>query len=99
MDKKCTRLLRKVQEKRREKDARHFIEHCLRSCPSDAIPGGLGKDSEIDDFDPVEVALGIGIELEHTDDICKALDITKDHLTEIPDYNSRLIEMEKEVGD
>jgi len=46
-------------------------------------------------FDPKELDLGIEVELEHTDDRQTAENIAKDHLNEIPDHCSRLIDMEK----
>ena len=44
------------------------------------------------------LVIGMGIEMEHTDDPKVALDIALDHLTEIPDYYTRLDKMEKEAG-
>lgn len=41
-------------------------------------------------FDPEQLAKGIKIELEHTDDEKKAKEIAKDHLTEDPDYYIKL---------
>ena len=51
-----------------------------------------------DKFDPKELAMGIEIEKEHTDNPMIAKMITKAHLSEIPDYNTRLKNMEKEAG-
>ena len=59
----------------------------------------VGKHNHIPDseFNPHELELGIKIEYEHTNkyDIAKA--IAKDHLSEIPDYYTRLIKMEKDA--
>jgi hypothetical protein len=52
----------------------------------------------IDDVDPVELALGITVEMEHTDNMLIAMRIALDHLAEIKDYYTRLLEMEKEAG-
>lgn len=41
---------------------------------------------------------GIGIEMEHTNDREKAIEIVMDHLTEFPDYYDRLIKMEKQAN-
>jgi len=50
------------------------------------------------DVDPKELAMGIKVELEHSD--CKriAKKISLDHLAEMPDYYTRLAKMEKEGG-
>jgi hypothetical protein len=40
--------------------------------------------------------LGIKVEMEHIDDESIAKEIAKDHLSELPDYYSRLVKMEKE---
>lgn len=47
-------------------------------------------------FDPEELALGIKVEHEHTSNAIIAKLIAKDHLTELPDYYSRLKKMENE---
>jgi len=44
-----------------------------------------------------ELNLGIGTEYEHTDQYNISMDITMDHLSEFPDYNSRLKKMEEEA--
>ena len=41
-----------------------------------------------------ELEMGIEIEQEHTDDINVAREVAMDHLDEIPDYYTRLKEME-----
>lgn len=63
----------------------------------DQIEGGLADDAQPNDFCPVQIAKGIQIEMEHTDDPHKALEIAMDHLTEIPDYYDRLEAMEAEA--
>jgi len=50
------------------------------------------------DADPKELKLGIKIELEHTNKKEIAKEIALDHLSEIPDYYTRLVKMEKEAG-
>jgi hypothetical protein len=64
----------------------------------ETIKGGstIKPDSE---YDSEELAKGIEIEMEHTDDEAIATEIAKDHLTEIPDYYSRLIDMENDAED
>ena len=49
-------------------------------------------------FDEKELAAGIKVEMEHTSNKIMAERIAKDHLTEIEDYYTRLIKMEKEAG-
>lgn len=44
-----------------------------------------------------QLKAGIKVELEHTDDPKKAVEIASDHLWEIPDYYTRLDEMEREA--
>jgi len=45
-----------------------------------------------------EVEKGIKVEMEHTDNEMMAKRIVLDHLSEIPDYYTRLLKMEKEAG-
>ncbi len=63
----------------------------------DKIPGGLADDTLSEDFNSDELAKGIEIEKEHTDDEKLAEEIAKDHLKEIPDYYTRLQIMEEEA--
>jgi len=44
-----------------------------------------------------ELTKGKKIEKEHTQDIYKAIEIAMDHLSEFPDYYTRLIKMEKQA--
>jgi len=46
-------------------------------------------------YNPEQLAMGIKVELEHTDDLEIAKTITKHHLNELPDYYERLEEMEE----
>lgn len=62
------------------------------------LPGGLGDRRPDSAFDPKELARGMKVEMEHTDDPKKAKEITKDHLTEKSDYYSMLAEMEGKGG-
>ena len=70
----------------------HRIKNRLenkKNCPFnnlDQIPGGLGDNRPDSDFDPKQLAKGIEIEKEHTNDPEKAKEIAKDHLTEVPNY-------------
>ena len=64
----------------------------------DFIEGGVADDSDVSEFNSQQIMIGIGVEMEHTDDPKIALEIAMDHLTEIPDYYTRLDKMEKEAG-
>ena len=59
----------------------------------------VGKHNHIpdDEFDPKQLEMGIKVEFEHTDDFSIAKAIMKDHLSEIPDYYTRLEKMETEA--
>ena len=50
------------------------------------IPGGLAEGMDASQFDPAEVAAGILVEMEHTNDPVLAQEITLDHLAENPAY-------------
>ncbi len=66
--------------------------------PEDQMEGGIGDDSESSDFDPQQLEMGQQVEMEHTDDPDHALEIVRDHLTEDPEYYSKLNEMESGDG-
>lgn len=61
------------------------------------IAVGKHNDTPDDQFNADELAKGIKVEMEHTDDEATAKAIAKDHLTEIPDYYTRLLKMEAEA--
>lgn len=69
------------------------------------IPGGLAEGKSPKDFDPKQLAMGTKVEREHlvnngyseAELKAKAQEIAMDHLVEIPDYYSRLSEMESEA--
>jgi len=56
------------------------------------------KGFEEKDADPEELRLGTRIESEHTNWTPMAKRIALDHLSEISDYYTRLIKMEKDAG-
>ena len=72
---------------------------------TESIPGGVGQNKKPGGFDPEELAIGISVEKEHLvggghskekmHDI--AQEIAMDHLTEIPDYYTRLKKMESQA--
>lgn len=59
----------------------------------------VGKHQGLKDsaFDKKQLKQGIDIEKEHTDNKQLSKEIAKDHLAEIPDYYTRLIDMEKKA--
>lgn len=63
------------------------------------IQGGLGDGVSDSSVDPVQLAKGIKVELEHTSDFLEAKEIAKDHLMEDPEYYDRLAEMEEEAAE
>ena len=60
---------------------------------------GFGKSVEVKDLevDKDQLEMGVKIEHEHTNSDFFARKIAMDHLAEIPDYYSRLVEMEKQA--
>lgn len=83
----------------KEEMKRWFREIMNNVSFTDAEPQTIGKhnDTPDDQFDADELAKGIQIEMEHTDDEALAKSIAKDHLAEIPDYYTRLLKMEAEA--
>jgi hypothetical protein len=64
----------------------------------DQIPGGLADKKQPKDFDKKQLEMGQKVEMEHTNDPAKAVEISMDHLTEFPgEYYTALHEMEKKL--
>lgn len=65
-----------------------------------SLSGGIAERKGVTekDVDPKELAAGIVVEAEHTNDPELAKRIALDHLSEIPDYYTRLKIMEKRTG-
>jgi DNA ligase D-like protein (predicted 3'-phosphoesterase) len=60
---------------------------------------GAGKSKDFKgSYDPEQIKMGIEVEKEHTTDPVIAERIAKDHLAEIPDYYTRLKQMESSAG-
>lgn len=55
------------------------------------LPGGVGDQTPTSAVDPVQLSLGVQIEMEHTNDPDIAKEIAMDHLTEDPEYYSKLV--------
>jgi predicted nucleotidyltransferase len=64
---------------------------------TDHIHGGFADEDSPNDFDREQLKIGIEIEMEHTNDPELAKEIAMDHLSEIPDYYTRLKAMEKQA--
>ena len=60
----------------------------------DKMKGGLGDDKTPSDFDLDALLKGIRVEMEHTDDIMVAMEISMDHLSEDSNYYEKLAKME-----
>lgn len=52
----------------------------------DQLKGGLADNNKPEDFDQKELAMGIKVEMEHTNDKKIATEIAMDHLKENPKY-------------
>ena len=69
----------------------------------DKMPGGLGDGRPDGDFNKEQLEKGITVEVEHTNDKDLAKEVTKDHLTEVPNYyidengEDRLKKLEEEA--
>ncbi|MDB4278159.1 2'-5' RNA ligase family protein [Deltaproteobacteria bacterium] len=68
---------------------------------ADKIPGGVGDKAKPGDVNPKQLAKGISVEMEHTDDKALAREIALDHLSEPgnADYYDRLETIEKHSMD
>jgi len=75
--------------------ALNYVREIIRSKKN----GIIGKHNDIskDTFDEKELKRGVDIEFEHTNDKSVAEAIAKDHLSEFPDYYTRLDEMEQQA--
>lgn len=69
----------------------------IKSAAADLIPGGRGDNAKPSQFDQNELSQGMKVEKEHTDSKELAKQIAIDHLTEFPDYYTRLDKMESEA--
>jgi hypothetical protein len=63
---------------------------------AEKIPGGMAAGKSPEDFDRQALSQGQKVEMEHTGDPAKAREIAMDHLTEDPDYYTKLARMEAE---
>lgn len=54
------------------------------------LVGGFGDKKSLYDFDPEQVAIGMKVEMEHTNNKIIAAEIVADHLSEDPQYYTKL---------
>lgn len=55
------------------------------------LKGGLGDRITVYNVNPLELALGSIVEMEHTDNPYIAIEIALDHLAEFPEYYSKIL--------
>lgn len=65
----------------------------------DQMSGGLADKKKPSDFCPKQLAKGVRVELEHTDDLDIAKEIAMDHLAEDPKYYDKLETIEQHEHD
>jgi len=65
------------------KSIKRLLEEINAALP---ITGGHGDGHSYEEFDKINVALGIAVEMEHTEDCMIALKIAVDHLSENKNY-------------
>ena len=66
-----------------------------RALQADKLPGGLADEKTPEDFDAKQLAKGLKVEMEHTDDRAVAREVAMDHLTEDSKYYDKLETIEK----
>lgn len=104
-------ILNQFEDKKEEKKIEKSIEDKVLTKPKspNQIKGGLADKMSVEDIAKkhgVEVShiksqikMGLRVELEHTNDPRKALEIAMDHMVESPDYYTKLKEMEESFED
>lgn len=75
-------------------DAFKLVSQILNEQDVDLTGMADKKHISDNDVDPKELAMGLEVEKEHTNDPAVAKQISLDHLAEIPDYYTRLKKME-----
>lgn len=61
----------------------------------DQIPGGIADKKKPSDYPKRELQMGVDVEMEHTKDPKKALEIAMDHLEEDLEYYTKLNKIHK----
>lgn len=67
----------------------------IKKTLKDKIKGGMADNKSPKNYDPEQLAMGIKVEMEHTNDKKLAQEIAQDHLEEDPKYYSKLKKVEK----
>ena len=67
---------------------KEFYEHLTEEV--ETLTGGVGDATAASDVDPAELSLGQTVEMEHTTDPNIATEIALDHLSEDPQYYTKL---------
>lgn len=93
---KGRRLAKRKIAKTQRRLAKKDITQQRDDVDEDKLPGGKGDNAKPDQFDKDQVARGMKVEMEHTNDPQIALEITLDHLSEDPVYYSKLATVEKD---
>jgi len=75
----------------------HEFEGHIYHILSSVLAEGRSKGKDVK-HDPKQLKMGIEVEMEHTTNPIISRKIALDHLKEIPDYYTRLDEMEKAAG-
>jgi len=73
------------------------VKKMIRREQGDSIKGGKADKKKPSAFNKKQIQIGTKVEREHTSSNLKAREIAMDHLTEIPDYYTRLLKMEREA--
>jgi hypothetical protein len=68
---------------------REFYEHLTEDV--DSLIGGVGDVTAPSNVNTKELSIGVQVEMEHTNDEKIATEIAMDHLTEDPEYYSKLV--------
>lgn len=79
-----------------EEDLKDFDKSFIASMLANLLKKYKHVDDADEKFDAEQLAKGVKVEHEHTDDSYLAKIIAKAHLSEISDYYTRLEKMEKE---
>ena len=94
-------LLGDLEDEEEEPDFELVVPRRVRLIPAKESLDmtGLADKDDVDEDDvcPKQLAMGIKVEMEHTKDEDVARQIALDHLTEIPDYYTRLKRMEQDA--
>ena len=92
---KLVMLLRK-NSKPSDEDLKDFDKSFIASMFASLLKKFKHVDDPDEKFDAEQLAKGVKVEHEHTNDSYLAKIIAKAHLSELPDYYTRLEKMEKE---